>query len=166
MMQAFIYHHLVPAEDWMVSVAGRGRLGAALQAWGKGRLRGASNFRAAGGFAAAPAARGDTPVKLPTGGTVQVQVPSPVGTLLDQVQLQLSEPPEGVAIEKVSSSPGAVAILLRADAAKAKPGLKGNLIVEASVERTFPRPDGKQPGVTRRVPLGALPAIPFEIVGR
>ena len=55
--------------------------------------------------------------------------------------------------------------MLHADVEKVKPGLKGNLIVDAFTERTMdPSGDGKQPANKRRVPLGTLPAIPFEIV--
>jgi hypothetical protein len=43
-----------------------------------------------------------------------------------------------------------------------KAGLKGNLIVDAFMERAA-TPGAKQPAA-RRVPLGTLPAIPFEIV--
>ena len=58
-----------------------------------------------------------------------------------------------------------MAILLSADAKKVPPGLQGNLIVEAFLERTVDTPDGKRRGDKRRVPLGTLPAIRFEIVG-
>ncbi len=71
---------------------------------------------------------------------------------------QLSEPPEGIAIQSVSPDPDGLAILLRADATKAKPGLKGNLIVEAFAEGAV--------NSSRRLPLGTLPAIPFEIAAK
>ena len=153
MMQAFIYRHLVPAKDLVVAVTGRGWSG------------NAANFRGKGQFAAAPKPFVNELVKLPAGGTARVQMPSRAGAILDQIQLSLSDPPEGITVEKVPSGQGTVAVLLRADAAKVKPGLKGNLIVNVFVERTFAGQSGKKSN-TRRIPLGTLPAIPFEIVGR
>ncbi len=55
---------------------------------------------------------------------------------------------------------------LRADAAKLKPGWKGNAIIEASVERVPDVQKGKVKPIKRRVSLGMLPAIPLEIVGK
>jgi len=85
------------------------------------------------------------------------------GGFLNQVQLELSQPPEGIAIERVLPDAGGVAIVLSTEAGKVKPGLKGNLIVGVFTERTFPGRDGKQ-GNKRRIPLGTLPAIPVEVV--
>jgi hypothetical protein len=50
---------------------------------------------------------------------------------------------------------------LRGDAAKAKPGLKGNLMANAFLQETV-----TQDGKTREVRnlIGPVPAIPFEIV--
>ena len=58
-------------------------------------------------------------------------------------------------------------IVLETDSAKVKPGLAGNLIVNA-----YAAPGGgaknknKGKANQRRAPLGSLPAIPFEIVER
>jgi hypothetical protein len=47
--------------------------------------------------------------------------------------------------------------------AKVKPGLKGNLIVDASSDRpAAPKDKGAKPA--RRRPSATLPAIPFEVV--
>jgi hypothetical protein len=56
-------------------------------------------------------------------------------------------------------------IELRSDAAKAKPGLKGNLIVnifqgQAPAAATKNKKQANQ----RRASVGTLPAVPFEIV--
>jgi hypothetical protein len=45
---------------------------------------------------------------------------------------------------------------------KAKPGLRGNLILDAFRE-VAPKPDAANQ-TRRRQPLGTLPAIPFEVV--
>jgi hypothetical protein len=77
----------------------------------------------------------------------------------------LSNPPEGIVIQSVSPVRAGVEIVLQADSAKVKPGLKGNLIINGFVPRpaetnvTKPKANNNQ-----RMPLGALPAIPFEII--
>ena len=55
-------------------------------------------------------------------------------------------------------------IVLQGDAAKVKPGLRGNLIVNVFGERTPAAGDGKAKANRQRVPLGTLPALPFEVV--
>ena len=137
-MQAFLYRHLVPTQDWIVSVTGKGRYGPPLKLVG------------------------NAPARLPAGGTGKVRIAGPRGAAISQVRLELDEPPAGVAIKKISPDKGGIAILLSVDAKKAKPGLKGNLIVNASTERSWKAKDGKSR--KRRVSLGAMPAIPFEIV--
>ena len=141
MMQAFAYRHLVPAKEWMVQVIGAGR--------------GAASWKLVE----------DKGVKLPAGGTAPVRVRIPLGRFAGDIHLALNEPPEGIAIRNVATGPDGLGILLSADAAKVKPGLKGNLIVEAFLERTAGVPAAKKQGAQRRQPLGTLPAIPFEIVG-
>jgi hypothetical protein len=136
MMQAFAYHHLVAEKEWMVRVIGQGAARAAVH----------------------PAS--EKPVKLPSGGAAPVQVivaPRLSGT----VQLELNDPPEGIKIERVAPFPDGLglSVMLRSDPAKAKPGLRGNLILDVYIERT----DAK--GARRRQLWGTLPAIPFEVVG-
>ena len=53
-----------------------------------------------------------------------------------------------------------------ADAKKAKPGAKGNLIISAYMERVAKDKDGKPRGPKRRLPMGILPAVPFEVVAK
>jgi hypothetical protein len=140
MMQAFAFHHLVPAQEWLVRVSGPVR------------------FRAPSEIAPA------IPVKLPSGGTATVKLLLPLGRQADQLRLALNEPPDGITIEKVAPALDGVSFLLRADAARAKPGLKGNLIVDAFLER--PAAAGTKQGGMRRLLWGTLPAIPFEVVRR
>ena len=47
-----------------------------------------------------------------------------------------------------------------------KPGQRGNLIVDAAVERMVTPKNGKAKPQKRTVSLGSLPAVPFEIVAR
>jgi hypothetical protein len=133
MMQAFAYHHLVPASDLKVAV----RRGAML----RDPIQVSSQ----------------DPLEIPAGGTARFQVRVP--TILNKVQFELSDPPEGIELRQDGTE-----IVLRCDAAKAKPGLKGNLIVNISAERVA-QPANASPQANRqRVSLGTLPAVPFEIV--
>ncbi|HPA19300.1 MAG TPA: PPC domain-containing protein [Verrucomicrobiae bacterium] len=140
MMQAFAYRHLVPAEDWYAVVT-----------TGGGRFTPPALKVAVGNL-----------VRVRTGAVTRIPLPGLGGPMMDQVRLELSEPPEGLAIERVSREGGGVQLLLKADPKTAKPGLKGNLIVEGYFERSFSRPGAT--GNTVRIPIGTLPAIPFEIV--
>lgn len=76
----------------------------------------------------------------------------------------MSEPPDGVTIKNISSVPDGIAIVLQSDAAKTKPGLSGNLIVNVLAGNAMPTGKGKAQ-VNKR-PLTTLPAVPFEIVAR
>jgi hypothetical protein len=140
MMQAFAYRHLVPAAELKVSVAGRS-------------------------FAkSAPRILSETPVKIPAGGTARVQVSVPTSTIIGQIQFDLSDPPEGISVKSASAAGNGTEIVLQSDAAKVKPGLKGNLIVNAFTMRSPAAAPGKAPAAPRRLPLGTLPALPFEVV--
>jgi hypothetical protein len=105
---------------------------------------------------------GEVPVRLTAGGAGRARIAAPLGRRVNQVKLALNEPPEGIAIQKVVPDSKGVTIVLRVDAQKAKPGLKGNLIVDAFIERVIPAKGGRKGG-KRRYPMGTLPAIPFEI---
>ena len=135
-MQSFSYRHLVTAQELKVAVIGRFRAGDAAQILSA------------------------TPVRISAGGAARVRVRLPTGPLVSKVQFELSEPPDGISLKEASASE----LVFQADAAKAKPGLKGNLIVKASGERSPEAGDEQPPANRRRIPLGALPAIPFEIV--
>jgi hypothetical protein len=163
MMQAFAYKHLVPAQDLTIAVvnpyqrrnagAGTGNNSPAARPAGAGR-----RF-----YQSAVAILGEMPVKLPAGGTAELRIRAPnTVSSRSEVQLELSDPPEGITIDKVSRTDNGVAIVLRSDARKAKPGLQGNLIAIAIRKETVTNKDGKSRD--QRTPMGALPAIPFEVV--
>jgi hypothetical protein len=146
MMQAFIYHHLVPTKTLVLSVTGTERSGVPL------RL-----FR-------------QEPVRLHPGriSAPVVFVLPPNAPPLDRAKLSLSEPPDGVSIEKVDTHPEGLAIYFKVDAQKAKPGLAGNLIIDSDVtlskKQTIRRP---LRGVSySKVLASYLPAVPFQIVGQ
>ena len=139
MIQAFAYHQLVPAKQWLVMVAER---------------RGANYW-----WNSAENKR----MRLAAGKTAHVRFLAPPAALADRVHLTLSEPPDGLEIQNVQSGRNSVDITLRADKTKVKPGLSGNLILEATIDVTPGAAQGKPAGEKRRISIGMLPAVPFEI---
>jgi hypothetical protein len=128
MMQAFYFHHLVVQPDWMVRVLGAG--GPAV-VW-------------------KPV---EKPVRIAAGGTGQLSLPLPP-RFAGQVSFTLDDPPEDLTIEKVTRGTAEVTVVFKAGA-KLKAGAKGNLIVDAFIQRQNQQ---------RRQAIGAIPAIPFEVV--
>ena len=102
MTQAFEYRHLVPAHELMVAVTGNAKSGRALNL------------------------PGETLVRIPAGGTARVQVAANGSKSFGKTHLELSEPPDGITIKDVAPSQGGTEIVLQSDAAKVKPGLRGN----------------------------------------
>jgi hypothetical protein len=142
MMQAFIYRHLVPAKDLQVAVIGTPR-------------------RSQVGLVSKET------VKIPVGGTARVLASLPSKSFFGEIQVELSDPPAGIIIEKATLDQGQGEIVLRSDAEKVQPGLKGNLIVNVFAGKTGEDSGkGKEQRKKRRILLSALPAIPFEIVAQ
>jgi hypothetical protein len=138
MMQAFAYRHLVSADDLRVSVTGRG------------------------GIRAPVRIAGPQPVRIPAGGAARVVVALPAAYLaFEKLEFELADPPEGLTIREVALRPGGAEFLLQADPARPKSGLRGNLIITISGERV---PPGAAPAARRRVVLGTLPALSFEVI--
>jgi hypothetical protein len=143
MMQAFFYRHLVPESELQLAV----RRGALFRT--PARVVGADTLK----IAAGNTARLRTVVDLPP------------NSRIENLRYELNDPPEGVAIEETIPVSGGAEIVLRCDPAKAKPGQRGNLIIEISGERTPPAANGKPAGARQRIALGTLPAVPFVITG-
>ncbi|HPC17876.1 MAG TPA: PPC domain-containing protein [Candidatus Hydrogenedentes bacterium] len=141
MMQAFAYWHLTPTLQLLATAMG-----------GKGRPPRIE-------------AIGETPVRIPEGGSAQVSLRVPQAPMLEGIKLELSDPPKGIALQETISVPGKWSLVLKADAEAVKAGYADNLIVEA-VKETAPPPKTKKNAKAQRVSLGVLPAIPFEIVSR
>lgn len=133
MMQAFAYHHLVPAQEWIATVIGPNR--------------------------PRPPWRVDSGemLRLRAGGQTSLRVAAPLGRVQGEVRLALSDPPEGLAIDSISRAGNSLSVVLKAGD-KLAAGVQGNLIFDAYLERAG---GNKQ---VRRVPLGTLPAVPFEVV--
>lgn len=135
MEQAFAYHHLVVEDAWLVHVAG-----------GPG---GPSPWRSI-----------EKPLELRAGAVTAVDLFVPP-RFRNGLRLALNEPPEGISIQSVTPARDGVRVVFQAQADKAKPGLQGNLIVDAFREPP-PDPSAKP---RRSQPLGVLPAIPFAVTG-
>jgi hypothetical protein len=141
-MQAFLYRHLVPAQQLMVAVQ-------------KSKWRVPPITLA-----------GQSPIRIPAGGSTQVRIKTRQGAALKQMQLELDEPPEGLTLHGVSVIPEGLAFRLKADEDAFQSGFADNLIVEAFREFTPKQQEGKPAPQKRRYSTGVLPAIPIEIVQR
>lgn len=144
MMQAFLYRHLVSSKEMKVQVIGRG-----------------------GAPKSAIRLEDKTPLKIPAGGTAKFHVAVQLGKQIEDIQVELSEPPDGISIQKSDEGPGVMEIIFAADAAKAKVGQQGNLILIATGVRTNAAEKKEEKGKFKkspRAPLSALPAIAYEIV--
>ena len=139
MMQAYIYHHLVPAESWTVVVEPI--------RWNRPPVTIA----------------GQTPVKLTPGKTAGFGVRTRRTTFKGRVELELSDPPKGIAIQKATPVAGGMDVVLSVDAEKTESGLKGNLIINVFRYYTPAKREGRPDPKERRVQAGTLPAVPFEI---
>jgi hypothetical protein len=145
MMQAFAYRHLVPARELKLAVLPNAR-------WMAGDMVKVLD---------------QTPIRIPAGGTVRVRLRTPGPAFADRVHLELNEPPDGISLQKMTPAAGGAELVVQSDAAKVKPGLKGNLIINLYPERPVGAvPKGKAPANNRRFALGSLPAIPFEIIAQ
>jgi len=140
MMQAFAYRHLVPSQELRVAVSGRDFGRSAVRRLGYG------------------------PTRIPVGGTASVKLAVPRSAPLDRIQLALSDPPEGISIQKIARSGEGVEILIQSDAAKVKPGQKGNLILTATARKPGTPGSKSKPLNPRAAAQLTLPAVPFEIV--
>jgi hypothetical protein len=141
MMQAFAYRHLVPAKALEVAVLKR------------------PNPRATMTILSG------SPVRVPPGATARIEVGLPGPRIAERAQFELSNPPDGITIQSASPVGGGVEIVLQTDATKVKPGLKGNLLINGYVPRPAETNAAKpKANNNQRMPLGALPAIPFEII--
>jgi hypothetical protein len=135
MTQAFAWHHLVAAEQAMICVFSKEHR---KPLWSEFEHR----------------------LQIPAGKAVQLRLAVPPGQAANQIQLLLNDSPDGIGIANVSQSGGFLTVLFSANS-KVKPGLAGNLIVEATAQKPANAENSKP---QRPMSLGFLPAIPFEVV--
>jgi len=140
MMQAFLWRHIVPVEGGTVVVTGR-----------------ASD-------APKPKRVGGDRVKLTTAGTGRIEFAPPAGCPADELRFELDDPPKGIAIGERWSNGERAFVSFSVDPETAKPGVKGNLILNAFIETTLEADGEDAEPQNQRTSLGMLPAIPFEVV--
>jgi hypothetical protein len=104
------------------------------------------------------------PLKIALGRAAKVQVEMLSLRFFENVRFELSESPEGIVLQNVSIGPQTAELTFQSNAEKVKVGAKGNLVVNISGERT-PTAAANQPApaMRRRISLGSLQAISFEI---
>ena len=141
-MQAFLYRHLVPAQEFLVLIQ--------KSRWGVPPVELAGN----------------SPVRIPAGGSAQVRIKTARRANFKGIQLQLNEPPEGLTMHDVAVVPNGLSFQLKAEKDAMQSGFADNLIVEAFREYVVKQKDGKPPNQKRRNSMGFFPAIPIEIVQR
>lgn len=141
MMQAFAYSHLVPAKSLMVGVQGGKR------------------------YLPPIGISGESALTLPTSGTATVRIQAPTRPLAQKIELELKDPPKGVALSDVQFVPGGATLTFSASA-DAKPGTGDNLIVEAFMHPSNQNADKKKANQAKRFSIGVLPAIQLQIVQR
>jgi hypothetical protein len=139
-MQAFLYRHLVPAKELLVLIQkARGRVPPVKLA-------------------------GDSPVRIPSGGSAQVRFTTQRNMVLKGILLELNEPPKGLTIQDVNVTPEGLVFQLKADKDAMPGGFADNLIIEAFREFTPRQQEGKPAPPKRRASVGFFPAVPIEIV--
>lgn len=143
MMQAFIWYHLVPAEQWTVIV--NGKAGAKMP------------------LAFPPVEQ--VKLKLGEKTTLSAMV-TEKNTQVAQLRVELSEPPPGISVEKVSPEGKALAVVLAVDAEKVKAGFRGNLLFRVYREWTPAPTETNLNPKPQQSSYGFLPAMPFEVIGR
>ncbi len=138
-MQAFLWRHLLPAQQTMVKVIGPKRAGQPLRPDQVG------------------------PLQLKRGQTVQMKIKTNYLKHAKKIEPSLAHAPEGIAVDNIRFIKHHMVMDVTTDAAKVKPGLQDNLIIELSAELSWKdKKTGKQR--TRHRMFGALPAIPFIVV--
>ena len=138
MMQAFLWRHLVPAEEMLAVVSPA--------------LRSAPLLMVAD----------QPPVRIPSGGTAVVTIRGAGQAVPENLEVVLNEPPPGLTIREAQVSEAGLSVVLAADDTALKVGHSENLIFDAVLNVETRLQDGR----TRktRPPIGCLPAIPFEVV--
>jgi hypothetical protein len=142
MMQAFLWRHLVPVDDMLLT--------GIPTKWRRRPTR--------------PASSGV--VTLVPGGTGEIGFRSSARKRAQGLELDIRHPAEGFSLTDVTPVEGGADAILQADSKAVTPGDKGNLILEAFVTREVKDKEGNPTGKTRRNSQGILPAIPFEIVAQ
>ena len=139
-MQAFLYRHLVPAQELSVF---------------------AQKYR----WRMPPGELvGNGPVKIPAGGSVQVHLKIKPRPILKEIDLELYKPPAGIVLQDVTVVPEGLSFVLKVDKDSAQSNISENLIIQTFREYTPKPKEGKPAPKKRRDSMGIIPAIPIQII--
>jgi len=142
MMQAFLWLQIVPAEQWAIVVNGTPAPKPPLELLPVERI----NLRPGG--------------TTPLGAKLTAKNPP-----ANELRVQLTNPPKGITVERVSPEGPGLIVVLAADAKTAEPGREGNLIFEVVREWTPAATEERPKPQQQRMSYGILPAIPFQVIG-
>ncbi|MBI4859298.1 MAG: pre-peptidase C-terminal domain-containing protein [Candidatus Riflebacteria bacterium] len=144
--QAFMLKHLLPCTDLLVASPASRRGAATVRRVEPGLL------------------------KIPRGGMARVVFDVPRVPVLREIRFELSDPPKGVTLQSAAVGPEGLSLVLKADDREPAVGYQDNLIVQVLWERKTDLEADEEPSgpgtVKPRVPVGSLPAIPFQIVAQ
>ncbi len=139
MMQAFLWRHLVPVQEFVVAV------------------------RPTRWFPIPALPSGPEPVTVASGSPSPVLLRTGRRPRSDKVELQPIFGSEGFDVGQVRVLDEGLEFQVRVDP-EAEPGTADNLIVEAFIQVPVRNAEGEvQEGKTRRASLGVLPAVPFVV---
>jgi hypothetical protein len=135
-MQAFLWRHLVPADEWLVSIRpGRGKRPPVALA-------------------------SPLPLRIPVGGAAELRVNVSKWLADRGLELEPSDAPAGIRFSAIRKTPEGIAFDVMADA-EAKAGFETNLIVDLYAKAQVARKGNK---ARPRYPVTTLPAIPITLI--
>jgi hypothetical protein len=134
-MQAFLWRHLVEAEQWLVAVP------------------------EGGGKSPQITVRSELPVRVPVGGAAEVKLRVPRWIVKRGASLELVDAPPGISLSEVRPVKNGLAFHIKADAVASKSGSEMNLIID--VINNPPKSKNGKSGKQKRFRIAGLPAIPL-----
>ncbi len=140
-MQAFLYRHLVPTEEFMVALPNT--------RWAYPTIKVVNK----------------EPLEIPAGGVAKLWITAAHSdSTLNDIELDVKEPAKGISIEKITPVPHGLTLILKADD-KLETGKLQNLLVEIQRKYIPKNKQGKYlKNKKRKYSMGYLPAIPFKVV--
>ena len=137
-MQAFLYRHLVPADNFVLQVI-------------KNK------------WPIPPVEILNTPIELTPGESKVVIAKTKKRAVLDEIKLQLRDNPDGLTISDVKVVKQGLSFILTANADEMKSGYQGNLLIEG-IREYYPKDkNGKVAKTAKTYSMGYLPAVPIRV---
>jgi hypothetical protein len=149
MMQAFAYRHLVPQPDLLVAIPAPRSVPAVWRPLVPGLQL-----------------SGTTPVQIPSGGMVRVQMRAAQPTSLAALHFTLAAAPRGIMLRDITVTPVGLTLTLEADGIIAQEGDTGNVLIDAAAPVADSGPTTLPADRRPFFSIGILPAIPLQVVRR